>query len=236
VLLKNTSRYDTKLVRQIIKFAAGNIPIDDVAINIKNSQHVWAGRAFASVPWESPWRGQASRLIVCRIGGPQKFPYQTHGYPGRKVENGNWPTPLLGDWMEALVFLVAHELFHIVQFRVKARASEIETEAYGMKRMLAWRELVAKGGVHVPVALPKPVVERSVAKKQAMTAKLEHARKMLQKNLTKLKRAETIAKKWRTKVRYYERSIAKHHDLSSRHGHVVSTSSNSSELGLGAHQ
>jgi hypothetical protein len=46
-----------------------------------------------------------------------------------------------------------------------------------------------------------------VASKQAMTTKLEHARKMLQKNLTKLKRAETIAKKWRTKVRYYEKKV-----------------------------
>ena len=88
-------------------------------------------------------------LIVCRIGAPEKFPYQSKGYPRRKIENGCWPTPEFADWQEALVFLVAHELMHIQQFRFNTPRTEKETEAHGMRRLEAWRELVASGGIPV---------------------------------------------------------------------------------------
>jgi hypothetical protein len=149
MLLKNTSQYSDQIVRFIVKHAASTIDISNVAINVKNSTHRYAGRAFPYIPSESPWRGtpKARYLIVCRVGGPKLFPYQCKGYPGRKIENGRWPTPLLADWMECMVMLVAHELFHIQQFRVKARCTELETEAFGMRRLEAWRELVAAGKV-----------------------------------------------------------------------------------------
>ena len=153
--LANTSRYNTQLVRFIVKHAASLIDIDNVAINIKNSTHRYAGRAYPSIPAMSPWyfkkasarKPRPRYLIVCRVGGPELFPYQSEGYPGRKIENGRWPTPLLDDWMESMVYLVAHELMHVQQFRAKARCSEQETEAFGVRRLEAWRELVAAGKV-----------------------------------------------------------------------------------------
>ena len=154
MLLKNTSQYDTKMVRFIVKYAAGLIDISNVAINIKNSSRRFAGRAYPSVPYESPWTTKkatkrtkrARYLIVCRVGGPEKFPYQTLGYPGRKIENGHWPTPMFADWMEAMVYLVAHELMHIQQFRANARCSERETEAFAMRRLTMWREEIITAG------------------------------------------------------------------------------------------
>lgn len=148
MLLNNTSIYNTELVKFIIKHAAGQIDISDVAINIKNSQYRFAGRAFNGIPHVSPWKKdrRARFLIVNRVGGPSLFPYQTKGYRGRKIETGRWPTPLLADWMECMVMLVAHELFHIVQYRTNSPRSEQETEAYGMRRLTLWREeVVAKG-------------------------------------------------------------------------------------------
>lgn len=207
MLLKNTSQYNTQMVRFIVKHAAHLIDIGNVAINVKNSQYHYAGRAFPSIPGESPWRGKARYLIVCRVGGPERFPYQCKGYPGRKIENGRWPTPLLADWMECMVMLVAHELMHIQQFRAKARCSEQETEAFAMRRLEAWRELVAAGKVPSLPALKQVAVAPQKSKDEVIGAKLDHCRAMLAKNATKLKRAETIVKKWRTKVRYYEKKI-----------------------------
>ena len=211
MLLKNTSRYDTKLVRQIVKVAAGEIEIGDVAINVKNSLEHYAGRAYPSIPsgeYESPWlrkydkktgNAKARYLIVCRVGGPEKFPYQCKGYPGRKIENGNWPTPLLADWMECMVMLVAHELMHIQQFRSKARCSEQETEAFAMRRLEAWRGAPALPELkQAPVARPKEAV---------LAGKMGHAQAMLAKNLTKLRRAETLVKKWQAKVKRYQRKV-----------------------------
>jgi hypothetical protein len=210
MLLSNTSQYNTKLVRFIIKHAAALIDISDVAINIKNSEHHYAGRMFARIPFESPWNShpKATHLIVCRVGGPELFPYQCKGYPGRKVENGRWPTPLLADWMECMVMLVAHELFHVVQCRSKARYSEQETEAFAMKRLEAWRELVAAGKVpELPHRQPK-ALKSSVSRETAIQGKLAHCQAMLRKNETKLKKFGTIVKKWRTKAKYYQRQLA----------------------------
>jgi hypothetical protein len=156
MLLTNTSVYNTKLVKFIVKFSSGLIDIHDVAINIKNTRTcTFKGLAYSAVPVISPWfrkidpktgRRKAKYLVVCRFGGPNKFPYQTKGYPGRKIETGRWPTPLLADWMEAMVYLVAHELMHIQQFRVNGKCSEQETEAVAMRRLTQWREnIVAKG-------------------------------------------------------------------------------------------
>jgi len=145
----NTSTHDTKLVKQIVKFAAGHIDISNVGISVKGSSYHFAGRAYSTLPYKSRWfpkrlkdysKPRPRYLISCRIGAANKFPYQTTGYRGRKIENGHWPTPLFTDWQEALVFLVAHELMHIQQFRYKTRLTEKETEAYGMARLVAWRE------------------------------------------------------------------------------------------------
>ena len=135
------------MVQSIIKHAAGLIDISNVAINIKNSKHHFAGRAYPNLPYESPWvkirnkagHRKARYLIVCRVGAAETFPYQTKGYRGRKIENGRWPTPLFANWIEAMVYLVAHELMHIQQFRADARCSEQETEAYAMRRLTLWR-------------------------------------------------------------------------------------------------
>lgn len=163
MLLDNTSIYNKELVKFIIKQAAGLIDLNGIAINIKNSQHRFAGRAYQSIPAMSPWykkrftlKRPPRHLIVCRIGKPSLFPYQYTGYRGRKIENGHWPTPLLADWMEALVYLVAHELMHVQQFRSKAPCSERETEAFAMRRLTHWREeIVAKGLVPSVPALDK---------------------------------------------------------------------------------
>lgn len=206
--LLNTSRYDTKLVRYIVRHAAHCIDIGDVAINIKNSKYHYAGRAYGWIPNISPWIRKYPTpryLIVCRIGKPEKFPYQSPGYPRRKIENGHWPTPLLADWQEALVFLVAHELLHIQQFRAGTRCSEEETEAYGMRRLEAWRELAAAHAIPALPALKQLPTARLKSKDQVLEAKLAHAEKMLKMSRTKLKRAETLIKRWQKRVRYYQK-------------------------------
>ena len=57
------------------------------------------------------------------------------------------------------------------------------------------------------VAFQKPVQERPKAKNEVLSGKLGHAQKMLDKNLTKLKRTEVLVKKWKTKVKYYEKKV-----------------------------
>jgi hypothetical protein len=208
LMLHNTSRYNSKLVRRIIRHSAHNIEIGDVAINIKNSEYRYSGRAYPQIPGVSPWSRTYPRpryLIVCRIGAPEKFPYQSQGYPRRKIENGCWPTPLFADWQEALVYLVAHELMHIQQFRFMTIRTEKETEAYAMRRLHAWRELIACGKAPILPTFKECPSARRKSKQSALAEKLAHAQKMLKSNTTKLKRAETLVERWTKKVRSYQK-------------------------------
>lgn len=52
---------------------------------------------------------------------------------------------------------------------------------------------------------PTPKKPQSVRDAEKVKARAEHARKMLKKAVTRRKRAETIEKKWKAKVAYYER-------------------------------
>lgn len=210
MIFKNSSRYDPRLVRYIVKFAANLIPLDNVAVNIKNTPHAYAGRAYSQTPGISQFYGKAKYLVVCRIGPPDKFPHQCKGYPGRKP-GPDWPTPLLADWMEGLVYLVAHELMHVQQFRAKASCTEKETEAFGMRRLEAWREHVQAG------KLPVFPEERDAVKpsKQATNRKklaecqqgLTYCESRLKQLEANKKRVLTAMKKWQKKIRYYEKKL-----------------------------
>ena len=59
----------------------------------------------------------------------------------------------------------------------------------------------------LPVPLPVPAkVKPSIDDKR--TAKLEHAKRMYARSVTRLKRASTLAKKWKTKIARLEKAIA----------------------------
>ena len=72
--LTNTSRYDPEQVRSLIEFGTHGVNLAGVAINVRNGRHATAGRAYARVPRISPLRNSAERLVVLRIGAPERFP------------------------------------------------------------------------------------------------------------------------------------------------------------------
>lgn len=74
--LTNTSRYPTDEVKRLIDFATRGVRLNRVAVNVKNSKSAYAGRAYHAAPFESPTSRLVTvdRLIVLRIGPPDKFP------------------------------------------------------------------------------------------------------------------------------------------------------------------
>ncbi len=75
-VLKNTSRYPTDEVRELIAFAVDEISLAQVAIHVKNCRYAYAGRAYNGVPGISSAAksGTVQKLITIRIGAPDKFP------------------------------------------------------------------------------------------------------------------------------------------------------------------
>lgn len=74
--LDNTSMYPTDRVKELVEFAMKGVHTDRVYVRVKNSNGVYAGRAYKAVPHASPVSKMTSvdHLVVLRIGEPDRFP------------------------------------------------------------------------------------------------------------------------------------------------------------------
>jgi hypothetical protein len=210
-------------------FAAEGFDLSHVCVNVKNSQAAYAGRAYARVPNISNAPKSAKRLVVVRIGKPESFPksnrYTHYKWvrvePGESLDSLETRTTKSGEvqkrisfeqnyggekspfieyrcWREALLAVAAHEFKHIEQFQNKSTIYEWACEKAAAKRLDAWREQDQKLSIlEDPPVPPNPVI-----------SKLKHARKMLAKNQSKMKRAATSVQSWQKKIKSYEKKLA----------------------------
>ncbi len=97
---------------------------------------------------------------------------------------------------DSLACLAVHEFRHLNGWnhsRMKATYSSEDVARY------AWANSMG-------VRVKEPKIRPTQADKASDA--LAHARMMFARSLTRLKRAQTLSKKWRTKIRYYERRMA----------------------------
>jgi hypothetical protein len=140
--VKSTSKYPREEVEFLIRFAHGGRETGPVAVNVKNSQHAYRGRAYSYMPDASNRTRSKTRgryLVVVAIGTPDKFPKLGCRYPGLKTA----PVYDLMTWQEAMVQVAAHEFTHCLQFRQGLRRSEIDAEERSLlclQRYRAWRD------------------------------------------------------------------------------------------------
>lgn len=162
--IKNTTEIPNEIVREVIQFVRPS-GISNFDVMVKNSGGRWvAGRAYVS--GKCSYHETSSPFIVCRIPKKSKtthgwrtaidttpvshtrihFPqklttYQIGHLKGRRY----W----LANQIEALVYVMAHELRHIWQHKMKnkkgyypksrGKYSEIDTEGYAITKLRAWR-------------------------------------------------------------------------------------------------
>lgn len=130
MFIRNTSRYPTPEVRQLVKFATSEIDMRRVCVNVKNRRRGTAsGMAYEDVPWMSNAPPSAEYLVTVRLGPVASFP--NHAY---------------ADWCEALVYVAAHEAIHIEQFREDLRRSEVRANGYARQRLDEYRKRTAPEG------------------------------------------------------------------------------------------
>lgn len=105
------------------------------------------------------------------------------------------PKPPHAIKMPSLAMVIAHEMAHLRGMdHNRMRGAARYSWDYG--RIYDWA-----GAYTIGIKSPKAKPPKTVV----VNTKLVHAQKMLAQNKTKLKRAETLVKKWTSKVRYYER-------------------------------
>jgi hypothetical protein len=73
--IRNTSKYPTPIVRDLVHFSAEHATdVRAIQINIKNSLHAFRGRAYSGIPSIARAHRHARYLITIGIGSPEKFP------------------------------------------------------------------------------------------------------------------------------------------------------------------
>lgn len=139
--IKNTTDIPTETLRRIIRFCLPeNVDLPG-RVRLTNSRHAYGGRYSATFHGD----------VLLRIGATKKYPtrirpYQYAQHRGRKV----W----VGSRLEGVVYLAAHELRHHWQGKgrmrnsffptgyvrnAKGKWSEVDTEAYAIHTLRAWR-------------------------------------------------------------------------------------------------
>ena len=137
MIIRNTSRHDTKRVRELVKWATSPIDMAGVCVNVKGCSHAFGGMAYDYIPRVSNAPKSCTRLVTVRIGDPSRFPVEQHRYPGT---SDRFPTYDLRTWEEALVMVAAHEACHVEQYRENLSRSELRCERFALGRLTQWRK------------------------------------------------------------------------------------------------
>jgi len=133
-------RTDHGELRRLIEDGFAGIDPDGVEVRVERasrSRESFTGRAYPEPP-RRPKPHPATRYLVrLKLPGALRnrgYPH-SYRYPRRKTA----PWIVVHDWRERFIALVAHEAFHIRQFREGLRRSEVAAERWAAQILLRIR-------------------------------------------------------------------------------------------------
>jgi hypothetical protein len=109
----------------------------------RRSGESFTGRAYFRLP--SRPKTDPGTLWLVRLKVPTVFRNRAYPRTYRYVRRKTAPWITVGDWRERLVALVAHEAFHVRQFRDGLRRSEVQAERWAAEVLDGWRDAVRSG-------------------------------------------------------------------------------------------
>ena len=151
--LKNTSKFSDKEVRKLIRIAKGSLSLKNVSIHVKNTNKGYGGTcygngintAFQDYMGNCRYVRHNSPLIVVRITKNwDKLPYMMNKtYVGRygKRHNVRKPKYIINNSHELLLSVLAHEFYHLKNWKTKNQGSEIKAEKHALKTLKKYRQL-----------------------------------------------------------------------------------------------
>ena len=141
MIIKNSSRYPTDKVENLVEFALRNAPqLDRVEVHVRGGKHAFYGRIFANAENCACGCNGQRFLIVVRIGSKRHFPYLSV-YPNHK--RCQKYAMMLNNWKEALVKVTAHEGMHLQQMTEKRTMWEHEAEKHAKMVLARYRNTIA---------------------------------------------------------------------------------------------
>lgn len=195
--LRNSTGWSDAFIRRMVSWVAGELKYEPSKITEVQARNR-SSRSYSGRAWPS-------RRILVSVGPDHRFPTGVDDRPGMA-------NTVLADRVEALVLLTAHEIQHLCQFRDRRsyqlsrdRTTEHDARWHSVQVLATFREqreaLLEAWGKEIKPRAVKPKPSRSERNEIA-------ARKAVETWTRKLKLAQTKLKKYRSKVRYYERKAA----------------------------
>lgn len=144
--LKNATDIPSDLIREIIRFVKPP-GIKKFDVRVGNTRDHFKGRAYSK---GSAYHSTADPFVNVYVGPVQKFP----SIPYQPASSKYLPTPYMASRVEALVFVMAHELRHLWQSRVprgrrvwgaRGQFSERDADAYAIRMLREWRRTTNSG-------------------------------------------------------------------------------------------
>lgn len=121
-------------LRDILELAARKVNTKGVEFHVKRSgDEYFKGYAYDGIPYVSSVAATTDFLVTIRVPLPlESIQYpRTWRYPGMKTA----PEFRYQGWTDEFFHLIAHECYHIKQFRSGYSRSEVKAERWAWKRM-----------------------------------------------------------------------------------------------------
>jgi len=140
IVVSDEIRADHATLSRLIEQGFNGIDPSGVEVRVERSLRSWdsfTGRAYPELPRRPSAHPTTRYLVRLRLPGALRnrgYP-QSYRYPRLKTA----PSITVRDWRERLVALVAHEAFHVHQFRRGLRRSEVAAERWADSVLEAWR-------------------------------------------------------------------------------------------------
>jgi hypothetical protein len=125
---------------RLIRDGFEGVDADGVEVHLEPSRRPgesFTGRAYFRLP--SRPRTRPGTLWLVRLKVPAVFRNRAYPRTYRYERRKTAPWITVGDWRERLVALVAHEAFHVHQFREGLRRSEVQAERWAADVLQAWQ-------------------------------------------------------------------------------------------------
>lgn len=134
LVIRNLSAYPADEVRALVRFAGSDVDTRGVCVNVKNRRKSrWQGYAYDGVPIQSNAPRSAHYLVTLAVNPDNVYPLT------RSAQRRGEPVLVLHDWRELIVFLAAHELKHVEQFRESLRLSEVRCNLFAAHMLTRFR-------------------------------------------------------------------------------------------------
>lgn len=140
IVLVDDIRADREELCRLIERGFIGIDPSGVEVRVERASRSWdsfTGRAYPERPRRPKTHPATRYLVRLRLPGALRnrgYP-KSYRYPQRKTA----PSITVHDWRERLLALVAHEAFHVRQFREGLRRSEVAAEKWAAEVLLRTR-------------------------------------------------------------------------------------------------